>query len=142
MDYPDANLAGSGNRAVGDLPEGSSSNVRDVASRMDLRVRQVHPVLLPGHSKTVQAGRRVRRDAMIRVPRHPQRQDYPIVDDRLTDVETRVLGALIEKEKTTPESYPLSLNALTNACNQSSNRDPVVDYDEATVATALETLRK
>jgi uncharacterized protein len=63
------------------------------------------------------------------------------VNDQLTDVETRVLGALIEKEKTTPENYPLSLNALTNACNQSSNRDPVVAYDEATVATALETLR-
>lgn len=63
------------------------------------------------------------------------------MDDRLTDVEVRVLGSLIEKELTTPEYYPLSLNALTNACNQSSNRDPVVQYDEATVAGAIESLR-
>lgn len=64
------------------------------------------------------------------------------MDEQLTAVETRVLGALIEKERTTPENYPLSLNALTNACNQSSNREPVVDYDEATVATAIDTLRR
>lgn len=63
------------------------------------------------------------------------------MDDLLTDVEVRVLGALIEKEMTTPDYYPLSLNALTNACNQTSNRDPVVQYDEATVAHAIETLR-
>ncbi len=55
--------------------------------------------------------------------------------------EVRVLGALIEKEATTPEYYPLSLNALVNACNQKSNRDPVVDFDEDTVADALEGLR-
>lgn len=60
----------------------------------------------------------------------------------LTNVEVRVLGALIEKEITTPEYYPLSLNALTNACNQSSNRDPVVQYDENTVSAAIESLRK
>jgi len=64
------------------------------------------------------------------------------VDDLLTDVEIRVLGSLIEKEMTTPDYYPLSLNALTNACNQSSNREPVVHYDEATVAGAIESLRK
>jgi uncharacterized protein len=64
------------------------------------------------------------------------------VDDLLTDVEVRVLGSLIEKEMTTPDYYPLSLNALTNACNQSSNREPVVHYDEATVAGAIESLRK
>jgi uncharacterized protein YceH (UPF0502 family) len=64
------------------------------------------------------------------------------VDDRLTDVEARVLGSLIEKEMTTPDHYPLSLNALTNACNQTSNRDPVVQYDEATVADAIEAMRK
>jgi uncharacterized protein YceH (UPF0502 family) len=52
-----------------------------------------------------------------------------------------VLGALIEKESTTPEYYPLSLNALVNACNQKSNRHPVVSYDEATVAAAIEALR-
>ena len=50
----------------------------------------------------------------------------------------RVLGALMEKETTTPEYYPLSLNALVNACNQKSNREPVVGYDEDTVETALQ----
>jgi uncharacterized protein YceH (UPF0502 family) len=64
------------------------------------------------------------------------------VDDLLTDVEVRVLGSLIEKEMSTPDYYPMSLNALTNACNQSSNREPVVHYDEATVAGAIESLRK
>jgi len=67
---------------------------------------------------------------------------YRTVDDLLTDVEVRVLGSLIEKERTTPENYPLSLNALVNACNQSSNRDPVVQYDESTVAEAVESLRR
>jgi uncharacterized protein len=60
----------------------------------------------------------------------------------LNDADVRVLGSLIEKELTTPESYPLSLNALTNACNQSSNRDPVVQYDDATVKAAVDRLRK
>ena len=64
------------------------------------------------------------------------------MDDLLTDVEVRILGALIEKELTTPDNYPLSLNALTNACNQSSNREPVVHYEEDTVARAIEPLRK
>lgn len=59
----------------------------------------------------------------------------------LNDVEVRVLGALIEKQITTPDYYPLTLNALVNACNQISNRDPVVSYDERTVAEALESLR-
>lgn len=59
----------------------------------------------------------------------------------LDAVEARVLGALIEKEATTPEYYPLSLNALVNACNQKSNRDPVVSYDEDTVSDALLSLR-
>ena len=59
----------------------------------------------------------------------------------LDPVEVRVLGALIEKEATTPEYYPLSLNALINACNQKTNRDPVVDYDESTVRDAIEGLR-
>lgn len=53
------------------------------------------------------------------------------------DVEIRVLGCLIEKQKTTPDQYPLTLNSLRLACNQSTNRDPVVDYDEATVRRAL-----
>jgi uncharacterized protein YceH (UPF0502 family) len=55
--------------------------------------------------------------------------------------EVRVLGSLLEKEITTPEYYPLSLNALINACNQKSNRDPVVHFDEETVERALYTLR-
>jgi hypothetical protein len=52
-------------------------------------------------------------------------------------VEIRVVGCLLEKQRTTPDAYPLSLNALRLACNQATNRDPVVDYDEATVAEAL-----
>ncbi|HSS33809.1 MAG TPA: YceH family protein [Solirubrobacterales bacterium] len=55
-------------------------------------------------------------------------------------VEIRVVGCLIEKQRTTPDAYPLSLNALRLACNQSTNRDPVVDYDEATVSDALRRL--
>jgi uncharacterized protein len=55
-------------------------------------------------------------------------------------VEIRVVGCLIEKQHTTPDAYPLSLNALRLACNQSTNRDPVVAYDEATVAEALRRL--
>jgi uncharacterized protein len=60
----------------------------------------------------------------------------------LTEEEARVLGALVEKSSTTPEYYPLSLNALKNACNQKSSRDPVVEYDEGTTARALEGLRE
>ncbi|MGB7684622.1 MAG: YceH family protein [Solirubrobacterales bacterium] len=55
-------------------------------------------------------------------------------------VEIRVLGCLIEKQRTTPDAYPLSLNALRLACNQSTNRDPVVEYDERTVTEALRRL--
>ncbi|MBV8812179.1 MAG: DUF480 domain-containing protein [Acidobacteriaceae bacterium] len=62
--------------------------------------------------------------------------------EHLDPAEARVLGALIEKEATTPEYYPLSLNALVNACNQKSNRDPVVDYDDDTVEDALDRLRE
>src|SRR5687767_3051221 len=60
----------------------------------------------------------------------------------LDDVEVRVLGSLIEKEITTPDYYPLSLNALMAACNQSSNRNPVMHLDEATVARAADSLRE
>jgi uncharacterized protein YceH (UPF0502 family) len=60
----------------------------------------------------------------------------------LTETETRVLGALIEKDITTPEYYPLSLNALVNACNQKSNRDPVMQLDENTVRDALASLQE
>src|SRR4051794_24580548 len=58
----------------------------------------------------------------------------------LDPVEIRVLGCLIEKQRTTPDVYPLTLNALRLAANQSTNRDPVVDYDEATVRAALDRL--
>lgn len=54
-----------------------------------------------------------------------------------SDVEIRVLGCLIEKQRATPDHYPLTLNSLRLACNQSTNRDPVVDYDEATIREAL-----
>lgn len=64
------------------------------------------------------------------------------MSDPLTDVDVRVLGSLIEKEQTTPEYYPLSLNALVTACNQSSNRDPVVKYDEGTVSRSIDALRQ
>lgn len=60
----------------------------------------------------------------------------------LNEVEVRVLGSLVEKQLTTPEYYPLTLNALTNACNQKSNRDPVVSFDETMVTQALESLRE
>ncbi len=60
----------------------------------------------------------------------------------LTDTELRVLGALMEKARTTPEYYPLTLNALVTACNQKTARKPVVDYDEATVINSLDSLKK
>lgn len=60
---------------------------------------------------------------------------------RLTATEARVLGALIEKEITTPDYYPLSLNALVNACNQKNNRDPVMTFAEEDVRAALEGLQ-
>jgi uncharacterized protein YceH (UPF0502 family) len=55
----------------------------------------------------------------------------------LTPAELRVLGSLLEKQRTTPDTYPLTLNALRAACNQSTNRDPVVNYDEETIRDAL-----
>jgi uncharacterized protein YceH (UPF0502 family) len=60
----------------------------------------------------------------------------------LTALEARVIGSLIEKQITTPDQYPLSLNALANACNQKSNRDPVMDLDERTVQQTLDGLSK
>jgi uncharacterized protein YceH (UPF0502 family) len=60
----------------------------------------------------------------------------------LTALEARLLGCLVEKAITTPDQYPLSLNALTNACNQKSNRDPVLDLDERTVQQTLEGLMR
>ena len=60
----------------------------------------------------------------------------------LTSIETRILGCLLEKERITPENYPLSLNSLIAACNQSTNRDPVVSYDEKTVEAGVDALRE
>ena len=64
-----------------------------------------------------------------------------MIDYVLNDQEVRVLGALLEKSMATPEYYPLTLNSLTNACNQKSNRVPVVAYDEATVVRAINGLK-
>lgn len=68
------------------------------------------------------------------------RYDFQAVDIVLNDAEIRVLGALMEKESTTPEYYPLSMNALIVACNQKSNRDPVMTLDEGAVRLALRNL--
>jgi uncharacterized protein YceH (UPF0502 family) len=59
-----------------------------------------------------------------------------------SDIELRVLGCLIEKQRTTPDVYPLSLNSLRLACNQATNRDPVVEYDEETIREALASLSR
>jgi uncharacterized protein YceH (UPF0502 family) len=64
------------------------------------------------------------------------------LDIVLNEVEARVLGALLEKDATTPDYYPLSLNALVNACNQKNNRDPVMNLDDASVSDALQTLQE
>jgi uncharacterized protein len=61
---------------------------------------------------------------------------------RLSAIEARIIGSLIEKQITTPDQYPLSLNALVNACNQKSNRDPLMQLDEATVKTAVDGLAR
>jgi uncharacterized protein YceH (UPF0502 family) len=63
------------------------------------------------------------------------------MDFVLDPVEVRVIGALVEKDIATPEYYPMTMNALVNACNQKSNRDPVVSYDEDSVADAIDRLR-
>ena len=64
------------------------------------------------------------------------------MDISLSPHEARVIGCLLEKQRTTPEHYPLSLNALTNACNQKSNRNPVLDLDESTVRDTIDALIK
>ena len=64
------------------------------------------------------------------------------MDIHLTPCEARVIGCLLEKQRTTPEHYPLSLNALTNACNQKSSRDPVMELDEGTVQDTIDALMK
>jgi uncharacterized protein YceH (UPF0502 family) len=65
-------------------------------------------------------------------------QTLPVLDD----AELRVLGSLMEKSKTTPDYYPMTINGLTTACNQKTSRKPVVQYDEQTVVLAINTLRK
>jgi uncharacterized protein YceH (UPF0502 family) len=67
-----------------------------------------------------------------------ENETYPL----LTSVDARVLGCLLEKASTTPDAYPLTLNSLLLACNQKSNRQPVVEYDEATVMESIDDLRK
>ena len=69
-------------------------------------------------------------------------REQPALKPELSADEARVIGALIEKEIATPDQYPLSLNALTNACNQKSNRDPVVGWDERYVQQLLDGLSK
>ena len=69
-------------------------------------------------------------------------QEEVRVDHTLDDTEVRVLGSLIEKEITTPDYYPLSLNALMAACNQSSNRNPIVHFDEDIITRATDILRE
>jgi uncharacterized protein len=63
------------------------------------------------------------------------------MSEHLTEIEARIVSALVEKQLTTPEYYPLTLNALISACNQKTNREPVVNFDEATVSRSLEDLR-
>ena len=65
-----------------------------------------------------------------------------MLPNTLEPVEVRVIGSLVEKELSTPDHYPLSLNALTSACNQSSNRDPVMSLEEGAVSHAIDTLRR
>jgi len=64
------------------------------------------------------------------------------MDELLDEVGVRVLGSLVEKELTTPDHYPLTLKALTSACNQTSSRDPVMELDEATVSRSLDDLQR
>ena len=64
------------------------------------------------------------------------------MDILLNEIEVRILGCLIEKEMTTPEYYPLSLNSLTNACSQKSNRNPITSYEEAVVFQGLDSLQE
>ena len=65
-----------------------------------------------------------------------------MLEPALTDIEVRILGSLIEKEVTTPDNYPLSLNALTAACNQTSNRDPIMQLEESAISESIVALRR
>jgi uncharacterized protein len=102
--------------------------MRSFASRMVLRDIFLSPVSRRSDVATFRPS-----DVPSVVSSHP-------VNILLSEVECRVLGSLLEKETTTPEYYPLSLNALVNACNQKSNRDPVMNLDEAAVRQALHSL--
>lgn len=75
-------------------------------------------------------------------PAFDQRREMIHVEPPLSEIEVRVLGSMIEKEHTTPDNYPLSLHALTTACNQASNREPVMALDEPTVSAAVDQLRR
>jgi uncharacterized protein len=72
----------------------------------------------------------------------PTRSERPTGRFALSAEQVRVLGCLLEKQRTTPDTYPLSLNALRLACNQSTNRDPVVEYDDTTIGDALHRLER
>src|SRR5580693_8813560 len=82
--------------------------------------------------------------SQVRIPCSSSRRRCSTIHlvDPLTDVEVRVLGSLIEKDITTPDYYPLSLNALVNACNQKNNRDPVMTLEDDAVSHALATLQE
>jgi uncharacterized protein YceH (UPF0502 family) len=73
---------------------------------------------------------------------NPGRHAFPAGGALLSSAEVRVLGCLLEKQRTTPDQYPLSLDALRLACNQSTNRDPAMDYDETTIRDALHRLER
>src|SRR6478752_2729957 len=84
--------------------------------------------------------------AMTNRPRRRWRRDTPqythSMNIRLSAIDARIIGSLIEKQITTPDQYPLSLNALVNACNQKSNREPLMDLSESTVQQTLDGLSK
>ena len=79
-------------------------------------------------------------DALARAPLQPSTSAVPHLD--LSPIETRTLACLLEKERLTPENYPISLNSLTAACNQSTNRDPVTSFEERAIDDALTALRE
>src|SRR6478672_8273045 len=94
---------------------------------------------MPRGSRPIRKPRRWRASTPVRTGcAGPARFKLPCMD--LDAVELRVLGCLIEKQRTTPDQYPLSVNALRNACNQSTSRDPVVDWDETAVREGIQRL--
>lgn len=81
-------------------------------------------------------------NAALNIRREMRYAVKPVMSEHLTEIEARVVGALVEKQLTTPEYYPLTLNALVAACNQKTNREPVVAFSEETVQKALDDLRE